>query len=47
VWASDDATLPLSSWQVVGSGTFGARPASFIDANAPSHEQRFYMIAIP
>jgi hypothetical protein len=47
VRASTDVTLPLSGWLVVATGTFGASPASFIDLNAPSHQQRFYLISVP
>jgi autotransporter-associated beta strand protein len=47
VRASDDVTLPVSSWTVLGTGTFGASPASFIDLNAPTYQKRFYLISIP
>ena len=47
VWASPDATLPLSSWQVIGNGTFSAAPVAFIDLNAPIYQERFYTISIP
>ena len=47
VRASTDVTLPVSGWPVVATGTFGASPASFIDLNAPSHQQRFYLISVP
>jgi len=47
VRASEDASQPVSSWTVLGSGTFGASPASFIDPNAPNYQKRFYLISIP
>jgi autotransporter-associated beta strand protein len=47
VRASTEVTLPASSWQVLGTGTFGASPASFVDPNAPNYQQRFYLISIP
>ena len=47
VHASADVTLAAGSWPVVGSGTFGAGQASFIDLNAPSYQQRYYLISIP
>ena len=47
VRASGDLTLPAGTWQVLGTGTFGSGPANFVDANAPDHPQRFYLISIP
>jgi len=47
VRASEDLTLSVGSWQVIGTGTFGSGPANFVDANAPDHPQRFYLISIP
>jgi len=47
VHASADVTLPVSTWPVVGNGTFGAGPASFIDLAAPTFQMRYYFISIP
>lgn len=47
VRATTDVTLPVSSWVVVGTGTFSSSPVSFIDLNAPAYPDRFYVISIP
>jgi hypothetical protein len=49
VWATADLTLtPITStWNLVGSGTFGASPVSFTDLNSTNFPQRFYIITSP
>ena len=47
VRASDDINLPIGSWEVLNTGTFGSSPVSFIDMDAPNHQNRFYVISIP
>ena len=43
VWASTN----LTSWTVIGTGTFGNTPVTFTDTSAPSHPRRFYRISTP
>jgi autotransporter-associated beta strand protein len=47
VHASTNVALPAGDWPVVGFGTFGTGPSSFIDLNTPLYPNRFYMITIP
>jgi hypothetical protein len=47
VLASDDLTLPISGWTVVGNGTFGGTNVVFTDSNATHNPYRFYIIKSP
>lgn len=47
VLASTDATLPLSAWTVVASGTATSGPMSYTDTTTATHLQRFFCIASP
>ena len=47
VLASDDLTVPASTWTPVGSGTFGGTNTFFTDADATNHIGRFYIIESP
>ena len=47
VLASDDPTVPVSEWTVVGSGTFGGTSVIFTDSDAANHSNRFYIIKSP
>lgn len=47
VLAADDLTVPLASWLVVSSGTFGSTNALFADGDATNHADRFYLIKSP
>ena len=47
VLASEDPGAPLSAWQVVGSGTFGAGDVVFKDPDATTRPNRFYRITSP
>ncbi len=48
VRASTDLTLaPVTSWPVVGTGTFSEAPVIWQDINATNYSKRFYRITIP
>jgi hypothetical protein len=47
VLASDDITVPLSEWTVIGSGTFGNTNVVFTDTAAANYTSRFYVITSP
>jgi hypothetical protein len=47
VLASDDITLPLSEWTVVGTGTFGGTNVVFTDSNATNNPYQYYTIESP
>ena len=42
VLATTNLALPLSDWQVIGSGTFGSSPVTNNDLTATNSAQRFY-----
>ena len=46
VLTSTNVALPLSSWTVLTSGTFGASPVTYTDTGATSAQQ-FYCIKSP
>ena len=46
VLSSTNVALPLGSWTVLSSGTFGANPATFTDTSA-TNTQQFYRIKSP
>jgi hypothetical protein len=46
VLRSADVALPLSSWAVLATGTFGASPVTFVDTSA-TNAQQFYRIQSP
>jgi hypothetical protein len=41
------ALTPLSAWTVLGTGTIGAGPTSFVDLTATNYLDRFYLISTP
>ena len=43
VWASTN----LTSWSVIGGGTFGNTPVTFTDTAAPGQPTKFYRISTP
>jgi len=47
VLASDDMTVPVSEWTVIGSGTFGSTNVVFTDTDATNYTNRFYIITSP
>ncbi len=49
VWATTNIALTpvIGGWDLVGSGTFGAGPATFSDLQATNFPQRFYTITSP
>jgi hypothetical protein len=47
VLASEDAALPLGSWNVLTNGTFGAGAETCTDNTVPGHPSRFYRIVSP
>jgi uncharacterized repeat protein (TIGR03803 family) len=47
VLASDDLTLPLPQWAVVGTGAFGGTNVVFTDPNATNSPNQFYIIESP
>jgi len=47
VLASDDMTVPVSEWTVIGSGTFGNTNVVFTDTAAANYTSRFYIITSP
>jgi autotransporter-associated beta strand protein len=49
IWATTDITLTpvVDTWTQVGSGTFGAIPVEFTDADALGVPARFYTISVP
>jgi hypothetical protein len=47
VLASDDLTVPMSAWTVVGSGTFSGTNDFFTDSGATNSVQQFYTIQSP
>jgi hypothetical protein len=46
VLSSTNVALPLASWAVLDSGTFGASPVTYTDTNA-TNGQQFYRIQSP
>jgi autotransporter-associated beta strand protein len=46
VLASEDLTLPLASWTVLTTGTFGSDPVTFTDTDSPG-TKRFYSVGSP
>ena len=46
VLSSTDVALPLASWTVLTTGTFGASPVTYTDTNA-TNGQQFYRIQSP
>ena len=44
--SSTNVTLPLASWTVLSSGTFGASPVTYTDTSATNATQ-FYRIQSP
>ncbi|HLP77576.1 MAG TPA: pectinesterase family protein [Candidatus Paceibacterota bacterium] len=49
IWATTNLTLIpiISTWDLVGSGTFGASATIFADLNSTNFPQRFYIITSP
>ena len=49
VWATTNIALTpvIGTWDLVGSGTFGAVPVPFTDSQATNFPQRFYIITSP
>jgi pectinesterase len=49
VWATTNLALTpvISTWTLVGSGTFGAVPVIFADLQATNFAQRFYTVTSP
>jgi hypothetical protein len=47
VLATDDLTLPLSSWTVLNTGTFIETNALFIDNDVLDHPHRYYLVESP
>jgi hypothetical protein len=49
VWATTNLALTpvTSTWDLVGSGTFGAGPVEFNDPQATNYPLRFYLITSP
>jgi hypothetical protein len=47
VLATDDLTVPLVNWDVLGSGTFGSTNVLFADSDATNQPNRFYSIKSP
>lgn len=49
VWAMTNIALTpvIGTWNLVGSGTFGAGPAIFTDSQATNFQKRFYIITTP
>jgi autotransporter-associated beta strand protein len=41
------ALTPAANWPVIDTGTFGATPVTFVDSNAASYVNRFYLISVP
>jgi hypothetical protein len=46
VLATEDLTLPLDEWTVIGSGTFGSGPVTVTDSTT-NLAARFYLIVSP
>jgi hypothetical protein len=44
---SEDLGLPLASWPVLGSGTFGTNAVTWQDSRAINRPHRFFSISIP
>ena len=47
VLTSSNLSVPMASWQVMGTGVFGSTPTTFNDTNATPQVQRFYRVVSP
>ena len=47
VLATDDLTVSLVNWIVLGSGTFGNTDVLFTDYDSTNHLSRFYSVKSP
>jgi hypothetical protein len=47
VRATENLAIPLATWPVLGSGTFGTNAATWQDSDVTNRPRRFYSISIP